>query len=310
MMPFNLRDLMPVSLPDNYPKELNSLFQNSTNLYDFMVNMMNFSESLSEEQKEFKEMLSYLHQSIFAPIYKAMEITGYGVEGITDKESFRESFINYHKKTYPHRNFHEQFTDMYCALELYGFVKGKPRKQKMMNLINDAKHAFFGAYCDIVVSKDADFLEKTKFIYDLFEIQVAVLDMNQYRDYLENSNYHSNLFNFYNELEGNFIESKIIQQQYNEEENCTLIRLKNVYLSYFNSLVFVSNANGKYYYLTKESNNYSSGTLIKEIKYVTNSLSELLGVDCNEKSLFDVSEIDNEGKWVAEFGIMKRWLLL
>jgi hypothetical protein len=62
-------------------------------------------------------------------------------------------------------------------------------------------------------------------------------------------------------------------------------------------LVLVSDVNGEYYYLTKESNNYNSGTLIKEIKYVTGSLVELLGIDCNEKNLFDVSEIDSEGKW-------------
>lgn len=295
--PFNLSELIPQSSLDAYPTELRKVFQNTTNMYEFMQNMLNLSDTLSETQKYFKELVSYLHKNIFVPIYEAMGIKGFGEEGIIDKETFRDAFISYHKKTYPNRNFYEQFIDMYVALELYGFVRGKPRKQKMMNLINDARHAFFGAHCDIVVSKDIDFLNKTQFIYDLFNIYVPVLNIEEFRKYLQSPNKYLCLTDLFEEIDSESIENKITDRIERDDENLTIMKLQNIYMSYFDTFISVTNKNGSYNYMTKEHLNYGNGTLIKEIAYVTKSLISTLGVDAYGKDAFDVSEIDKEGKW-------------
>jgi hypothetical protein len=49
----------------------------------------------------------------------------------------------------------------------------------MMSLVNDGRHAFFGSFCDILVSKDADMINKTKFLYDLLEIGTKVITIDE-----------------------------------------------------------------------------------------------------------------------------------
>lgn len=282
-------------LTDNYPTQLKSLYSNSSNMYEFMTNMLDLSDSLAEEQKEFKSILSYLHSSIYSPLYKMMGIEGYGESRIEDKIAFRESFINYHKKTYPNRNFQEHFLDMYCNLEFMGLVKGKPRKQKMMNFINDAKHAFFGAYCDMVVSKDVDFLNKSRFIYDLFDIKVPVLSIEEFSEWLKNNQEH-NFTESFVELQDDFT-TRIIQEDKTNGVNTTVVRLRNIYHSYFNIFIIVSDKCSTYYYLTKEYNNYCSNTLVKEIQHLVSSLFKILGNDIFNKGEFEQSEINHNGKW-------------
>jgi hypothetical protein len=165
----------------------------------------------------------------------------------------------------------------------------------MMNLINDGRHAFFGGFCDIVVSKDLDFIEKTKFMYEMHDIRTLVLNINEFQDYLQNCNDESKLSLVDMIEDGNEIsDTKIISN----ENGVLLVGLYNTYFSYFNIVNHVVNENGSYCYYTKYLPNMSMGTLMNEFEMIVNRLSEALGIDVNGNKEFYLKEIDGDN-WIG-----------
>lgn len=288
--------IKPNSLPLDFPVEMKNLLERPMNFYDFIRAFGDFTNELSATQKKFKELLSYLHNNnLTESLFKQVGIEGYNGVEITDKEKFRESYAKYFLTDKKGKYRYDLFIEQYSGLEFFSFVKGKPRKQKMMNLINDGRHAFFGGFCDIVVSKDIDFLEKTKFIYKMYDIQTLVLNLNDFQDFLYNSSVECklNLVDMLND--GNeIIESNIIKN----ENGILSMRLDKTYFSYFNIVNYVENENGKYNFYTRYLQNMSSGSLKNEFEMIVHKLVEILGVDAFGNMEFSMSEI-NDDKWIG-----------
>lgn len=294
--------IKPDSLPSDFPVEMKNLLEKPTNFYDFFCAFGDFTNELSANQKKFKGLISYLHNNnLTASLFEQVGIAGYNGEEITDKEKFRESYTKYFFTDKKGKYRYDLFLDQYNGLEFFSFVKGKPRKQKMMNLINDGRHAFFGGFCDIVVSKDLDFLEKTKFIYEIHDIQTLVLNVNDFQDFLQISNVESklNLVDMLND--GNEIrESNIIRN-----ENVVLsMRLDKTYFSYFNVVNYIENENGNYNYYTRFLQNMSTGSLKNEFEMIVLRLTEILGADANGNKEFSMSEIDGDN-WIRRIWRIK-----
>lgn len=83
-----------VDLPTDVPESIKSVLLKPINLYDLMVVMVDWSETLTNEQKEFKQLIQYLHNSSLQfKIYEAMGIAGYDGETITDRDAFYDSYV-------------------------------------------------------------------------------------------------------------------------------------------------------------------------------------------------------------------------
>ncbi|PKK38236.1 hypothetical protein BWI96_00100 [Siphonobacter sp. SORGH_AS_0500] len=177
-------------IPEDMPKDLVDMLLKPSDMYEFMLSITDYSDSLSIEQKKFKEQLQFLHKNQLRDNLKFLGIEGYDGDVITDKEKFRTSYADYFLKNTNGKGKYryDLFIDMYSGLDFFGFVKGKPRKQKMMNMLNDSKHAFFGGFCDIVVSKDEDFINKTKFMYGIEDLDTKVFNQKEFSDFIINRN--------------------------------------------------------------------------------------------------------------------------
>jgi hypothetical protein len=293
-IPLNFKELIPQSqLPDDMPSNMKNLFDVS-NMGEWMSVFTNYSDALTIEQKAFKEQLQYLHKNQITNYLNSLGIEGYDGKAITDKEKFRSSYAEYYLKNTNGKGKYryDLFTDMYSGLEFFGFVQGKPKKQKMMNMLNDSKHAFFGGFCDIVVSKDEDFINKTKFMYNLHEIDTQVFNLTEFADFLHNRVPNKSFQDLITELK----QENIIYEINENEQHAICQRLSDTYYGYFNALINHSNGN---IYFTKENNLFGTGTLFKEISYCVNQLIKEFGVDYYSK-----------GKWVTnelEKGSEKEW---
>jgi hypothetical protein len=298
-IPLDLKSLIPAeTLPEGFPPELLPIFNVATNMDDFMQAMLETTEDLSEEQRKFKALLQYLHKhSMLSHVYEHAGIEGFDGEKVTDKTKFRKSYVNYFNRQLQ-RNQYELFIDQYVGLELFGIVKGKPKKQKMMNLINDARHAFFSAHCDIVISTDADFLKKASFLNDVLDVPVLAVNLHETKILLDKLDALSTLtFNdMVGELSRDDAAKNIVDIVENEGEKTLIVGLNNIYFSYFDTGIHQITAEGRYFYFTKRLSHFSIGTLVKEIEYVTNRLVGDLGADSYNNHKFDASEISDE-KW-------------
>ena len=266
-----------------------------------MSALTNYSDTLTAEQKAFKEQLQYLHNNQLTTNLNLLGIEGYDGQQITDKEKFRNSYADYYLKSTNGKSKYryDLFTDMYNGLEFFGFVQGKPKKQKMMNMLNDSKHAFFGGFCDIVVSKDDDFINKTKFMYNLHEIDTQVFNLTEFADFLYNRVPNKSFQDLITELK----QENIIYEINENEQHAICQRLSDTYYGYFNALINHSNGN---IYFTKENNLLGTGTLVKEILYCVNQLIKEFGVDCYSKGKWITNELekDSEKEWQG-----RTWLI-
>lgn len=299
-VPLNFNELIsPDQLPADMPEDFKELLGKPTNLYEFFQAFMDFTDNLTTEQKKFRELLKYLHKnSLTEKIYESLGIEGYDGERITDPEKFRNSYARHFIKEGQEKSRYDLFIDLYHGLETFGFVKGKPAKQKMMNLVNDARHAFFGASCDLVVSSDADFIRKTKFLYKACEIGTMVIDISELETIIKGLTKQATLTfsDLLKEVGADDLPDRILRTEIDGDTEVAYFMLRRTYFTYFDMLATVETPNGSYFYFTKVPNNYSSGTMVKEIEQVTNRLSVELGKDIHERLTFLTDEI-NDGKW-------------
>ena len=290
-------------LPVDFPKSLMKLISTGSNLFDIFSGFMSYTKELTTNQKSFKDLIKYLHNnSLTTKLYESIGIKGYNGNSIYDEETFNESYTDFYLNSSTDKTLYSIFINMYNGLEIFGIVKGKPKRQQMMNLINDARHAFFGAQCDIVVSKDSDFLNKTKFFYDLRKIETLVLDIPAFEDFITKTTTNS-YDNLLSELEDiDTIEAYDIKQV--NDTTYTLKKLKNTHFGYFDTITFLSIDENKNFFFSKKSNNLSKTILTKEVEFVTNRLITELGIDINNSGLFQANEIQ-DNRWLGRKWIIK-----
>lgn len=297
-LPLDFNQIIPPnSLPTDLPEEFKFLLEEPTNFFEFICAFGNFTNNISADQKKFKKLISYLHNSNLGTSFlEPLGIKGFDGNKVTDKIKFRESYSSYFLKDKKGKYRYDLFSDLYNGLEYFSFVKGKPRKQKMMNMINDGRHAFFGGFCDIVVSIDADFLEKTKFIYNLFDIQTEVMSIDEFSVFIEKNKSDCKLG-----LPEMLCDARKSYENNNITESnndIVSIKLNKTYFSYFNTANYVFNDNGNYHYYTRHLQNMSMGTLKNEFESIVNKLIKILGTDSNGISSFDMKEIEDEN-WIG-----------
>lgn len=297
-IPLDWEALLPAdSLPEDFPLSMREAMRGIKNMDDLMQNFLGMTEALSSEQKKFKELLQYLHKhALLSKIYENIGILGFDGEQVTDREKLEQSYTAYFNAAAPNKNAYDLFLDEYVGLELFGLVKGKPKKQKMMNMIDDGRHAFYGAHCDIVISSDEDFLKKTGFLYNLLGIPVVVAHLDQFAQVLHTLEIFSALSftDMVGEISGDSLEDKIIATEKKDDEQSVCIGLDRLYFSYFDLGVHQFTSRGRYYFFSKRLHRFSIGTLVREIAFVTDRLVETFGNDSNGKGAFDIQEIEDQ----------------
>lgn len=301
LIPLNFKEMIAQApQPIVIPERFRALIESPSNMYEFVIALGNFTNDLSSRQKNFRDLISYLHeQKAVAKLYEQMGVKGYDGESVTDATAFRESYQAYFQKD-KQKDRYDLFLEMYNGLELFGFVKGKPKRQKLLNMVNDGRHAFYGAFCDIVVSSDTDFIAKTKFLYDVHDILTPVFTLEEFRNALKKMEEYSKLklTDLIKEV-GDVTEEQLIDVT----EEAITYNLKSIHYSYFDTVSFLSSDHGKYWYVTSDNTNLLRGTLANEFDYVTGRLVSELGPDFDGKTAFNRDEIKT-GEWAG-----RRWRL-
>jgi len=74
------------------------------------------------------------------------------------------------------------FESLYTSLDLMCY---HPDKRDLMNIMTDADHAFYGGYCDVLVTDDAKMRLKAKAVYSYFGIQTKIIGKQELLQYLK-----------------------------------------------------------------------------------------------------------------------------
>ena len=74
------------------------------------------------------------------------------------------------------------FESLYTSLDLMSY---HPDKRDFMNIMTDADHAFYGGYCDVLVTDDAKMRLKAKAVYSYLGIQTKIIGKQELLQYLK-----------------------------------------------------------------------------------------------------------------------------
>ncbi len=217
------------------------------------------------------------------------EIKGFDGKMITDKAQFIESLSALTNQK--DRNLLEQYLDVYNLLDLLKIVP-TGRCENLNQWVNDAKHSFFGRNCEIVVSNDHDFIRKSSFLYDLFEIDTIVLTMQEFETFLKEQLH----------AQTDVVDSLIAEITKDTVENCNFMKnqesgnlyfvekLRRKHLGYFDEII--RSKEGSIFVTKNFDHAYFKRTLLKEMEHCASRLYARFGADINSMEKFDPLSVD------------------
>lgn len=297
-IPLNWNTLTnPSQWPSDIPDDIKSVISEPATMWDFMQELLGYTQSLSNDQKKFKKLLQYLHGTVGINLhYSVLNIEGFDGQNFTDWEAFARSI---RKKMYDQsalKDVYNVFIELHYSLEFYGIVKGKPKRQKFVNLINDGRHAFFAGFTHVLVTMDKDMIEKSKLVYRIHDIDTVVMSMAEFKEFLMFRKGKDLSVNAMFENFENVHELPTTYEEYTLEQIFIQKSLPRWYLGHFNTLNCVSARGTTYYYFKQFCRNMPMATLTIELERITNALIAHLGVDELGQANFERSEIESE-KW-------------
>lgn len=210
------------------------------------------------------------------------------------------------------------FVNAYFTLDLLGISKEPSKSVKFKNVMNDAYHSYYGAFCDYVVSDDQGFLKKTKAMYRLLDIQSKVIHIDEFISYFRilSTNFEKDLNTFFNLLINDLRTGLVIGSKSSLRYNrkTTTVKPNAIYLGYFNKIDNIKEQDLDIIVLYRTTHNYSYFCFYREYEGIVNKAIELFGLDKEFKGKYDwirENKEINQGVWAGrtwEIGNIKVFL--
>jgi hypothetical protein len=281
-------------LPFDFPEDLRPILLESATMLDFMESLLNITDNLSAKQPRFKRLLQYLHRSMGEHnLYEKLGINGFDGNNFTDWEAFAKSLKGLVYKRSHAKDLYNLFIEMQFSLDIYGIIKGKPKKQKFISLLNDGKHAYYAGHSHILVTSDMDMFAKTKLVYRIWDVNTIIFTPEEFKHYLIDTSFQDKsvaaLFAQFNSA----AELPIIFEQYTLDQAFIKKELPHWYLGEFNTLSCSSSRGYTYYFFRQHFTNIPFNTLTIELERVVNQLAIHFGTDELGRGQFEKKEIEN-----------------
>lgn len=282
---------------------------NITELLEYFMNMV---KTLNEDKSIYKNLRNltdkHFNNGKFTVDYDEIDFN----EDLKDS-ALQKSFIDFvtdnldpeGKKEFSNYDF---FTNAYLNLDILGISKEPSKSVKFNNMLNDSIHAYYGAFCDCVVSDDSGFLRKTRALYKLLEIDTKVLHAEEFIkafDFISNKE-ELNISRFKNLLVNDIKNGLIINERKSirfDRHSFTIKPIHN-YLGYFNRIDNLIEDGKNYLYFYRMTKNYSYFEFLREYELVINNAFKIFGFDQDSKGEFNWDKEREEMKlnnWKGRF---------
>ena len=225
-------------------------------------------------------------------------------------KSFEEITTEHLNNTDKPKSRFEYFSQYYISLDMFGFH----RDSKLSNLVDDATHAYYGAYCDFFVTEDDNTYHKAKAIYEKFGIETIVCKASEFPNELEKQFImeQNNRNSFILRLEDVIQSSLLIDSGLDDENNSAYVfKIEKHLVSYFNRMQVTTEEDINTQIFYKRRKNYSKFMFWTELQMITNKLVSELGIDENQRLEFCDEEKKEilEDKWLGRVWVKGKSLL-
>ncbi|MFH6984344.1 hypothetical protein [Marinoscillum luteum] len=190
----------------------------------------------------------------------------------------------------------DHFVNYYISLDTFGFH----RDSKLPNLIDDATHSYYGAYCDYFVSNDKRTCAKAKAVYEQMNISTKVCDAKTFPSEFYKLNYiqKDTAKSIFEEIAEVIENSLILLNTVDDELNPSSVhKIDQPVLGFFDRLQITDYGDKLAIYLYKKKSNYSNFMFWIELESLVNKVVAELGVDNQNRDRFceeDREELNNQ----------------
>lgn len=296
-------------LPEDIAAQLGKILPPAgSSLMDWAEHFMGLTKLMEEDKNVYKGLRGmidkYINNGKFTVDYDKIDFN----DDLKNSE-LKKSFMDFvHQNLDPNGtrdlSNYDFFVNAYFSLDVLGISKERSKTVKFRNVINDGIHAYYGAYCDYVVSDDDGFLKKTRAMYRLLNIHTKVYHIDEFIGHfsLLSRSAEPDASAFFQLLAHDF-QNGIVQGQkpslrFNRQT--TTIKPYHTYLGYFNRLELVKEDGHDFALLTRVSDNYSWFGFLREYEGIVNKAVKLFGPDNDFKERYvwpDENAAIKEEQW-------------
>jgi len=219
-----------------------------SNGLEFFQCLLRFLEGVFSDEKETKKLKSKITENI--PEKEITQIYNSTPQMVIDtinsffakhgiKEGLKEIIVNGISEKQKGNDM-LLFQTLYLSLD---FVRYYSDKRNLWNIIADAEHAYYGSYCDVLVTGDNRMMHKTEAVYSYCGITTEIVGKQDVLNYLKNTIANEN--NIEEPLKEVLYDQHIPTEFDEDSVYCKWTRLKNPFWSYFNKLEFFLNLSTK-----------------------------------------------------------------
>lgn len=176
----------------------------------------------------------------------------------------------------------------YTLLDLLGLCKEPRKKVEFRNMQTDCYHSFFGTYCDCLVSDDKGMRDKSKILYNLFNVETKVYSIDEFIEQFDKaiSDNEKSASEYFGEIRKDYECGEILQAAEYPAYTLTQLKAEHKYFGYFNYMAEVKSKDGTIILLHKNKNLRTS-IYIQEVGIIVNRIARVFQSTGAECALFD-----------------------
>ena len=179
------------------------------------------------------------------------------------------------------------FKSVYLSLD---FLNYHSDKRNLWNIMTDAEHAFYGSFCDVLVTNDSKMKLKTEALYSYFNKQTKVIAKEEFFDYLQKE--IAKEFDFKDHIEELLTNQNIPD---NQPKDSIYVKWKHVdtfLWGFFNRIEFHKHLDdGKSCFYLCRDTKYEECFFYSEIEKFFNIIRSLI-IDNNVLEHFDIDYVN------------------
>ena len=210
------------------------------------------------------------------------KINGYSPDRIIEtinaylyEHGCKDGFTEIIKKNLQNNNQDDEkliFESLYIGLDLMRFHSDQ---RNLMNILADADHAYYGSYCDVLVTADAKMRSKAEAVYSHLGNNTRIIRKEQLLQYLKDEVRGEIMIE---EPIKEVLSNQHIPEKYNENDiYVKWTKLENHYLGYFNKLEFqLELRTGQYGFVLKKEGNLEKCVYFSEVDKFFAIMNDLL----------------------------------
>jgi hypothetical protein len=277
-----------------------------------MKSVSPYSTSLLKDEKQVTEIRKYISEYMDRDTY-SFEKWGTKFNEKFKETSIGKSFTEMIESLLPENekdNFNVKFSHAYTLLELYNITQERTKrglkKFNLTSLNTDASHAYFGSFCDYLVSDDKGMQVKANIVYQLFGFHTKVLSSADFINIShillgQEEDYGKFSTSFQYDLKHAFLLNKTSNLETGFE--VSVYKTTHNYFNYFNRLQIIVDNGHHTYAFYSDRENHGSFFMYRELEIIIRKLLTVFGLDDDAKGVYNFNE-NNE--WELE-DVIRRW---